>query len=170
MLSLGGGTRKVYLAVGANNLRKGFEGLYGLVRSRLEEDPLSRQLFVFCNAARTRVRPSSLTVVAYGFMRSGLSVVGLTGRRSGRCFESGRQRKRVRDADGRAETHPNAGKAVVATISGASCGKLLPSKVSCLLLIAKHNILAMALRPATQAGWSCFACTPNSAMIIGLRY
>jgi Transposase and inactivated derivatives len=27
-----------------------------LVRSRLEEDPLSGQLFVFCNAARTRVK------------------------------------------------------------------------------------------------------------------
>jgi transposase len=58
MLSLGGagGVRRVYLAVGATDLRKGFDGLYGLVRSRLEEDPLSGQLFVFCNAGRTRVK------------------------------------------------------------------------------------------------------------------
>ena len=40
MLSLGAGARRVYLAVGATDLRKGFAGLYGLVRSRLEEDPL----------------------------------------------------------------------------------------------------------------------------------
>ena len=32
------------------------DGLYGLVRSRLEEDPVSGQLFVFCNAGRTRVK------------------------------------------------------------------------------------------------------------------
>ena len=56
MLSLGAGARRVYLAVGATDLRKGFDGLYGLVRSRLEEDPLSGQLFVFCNAGRTRVK------------------------------------------------------------------------------------------------------------------
>ena len=56
MLSLGAGPRRVYLAVGATDLRKGFDGLYGLVRSRLEEDPLSGQLFVFCNAGRTRVK------------------------------------------------------------------------------------------------------------------
>lgn len=56
MLSLGAGAAKVYLAVGATDLRKGFDGLYGLVRSRLEEDPKSGQLFVFCNAGRTRVK------------------------------------------------------------------------------------------------------------------
>jgi transposase len=56
MLSLGAGARRVYLAIGATDLRKGFDGLYGLVRSRLEEDPISGQLFVFCNAGRTRVK------------------------------------------------------------------------------------------------------------------
>ena len=56
MLSVGAGARRVYLAIGATDLRKGFDGLYGLVRSRLEEDPLSGQLFVFCNAGRTRVK------------------------------------------------------------------------------------------------------------------
>src|SRR5258705_11030364 len=56
MLSPGAGARRVYLAIGATDLRKGFDGLYGLVRSRLEEDPMSGQLFVFCNAGRTRVK------------------------------------------------------------------------------------------------------------------
>ena len=46
----------MYLTVGATDLRKGFDGLYGLVGSRLEEDPTSGQLFVFCNAGRTRVK------------------------------------------------------------------------------------------------------------------
>jgi hypothetical protein len=34
MLSLGAGTRRVYLAVGATDLLKGFDGLYGLVRTQ----------------------------------------------------------------------------------------------------------------------------------------
>ena len=38
MLAVGGATR-VYLAAGVTDLRKGFDGLYGLVRSKLESDP-----------------------------------------------------------------------------------------------------------------------------------
>ena len=45
MLSLGAGARRVYLAIGATDLRKGYDGLYGLVRSRLEEDPMSGPAF-----------------------------------------------------------------------------------------------------------------------------
>jgi transposase len=56
MLSLGAGARRVYLAVGATDLSKGFDGLYGLVRSRLEEDPMSGRLVVFCNPGRTRIK------------------------------------------------------------------------------------------------------------------
>jgi transposase len=55
MFSIGIATR-VYLAVGATDMRKGFDGLYGLVRQRLEIDPLSGHLFVFCNRPRTRVK------------------------------------------------------------------------------------------------------------------
>ena len=55
MLALGGATR-VYLAAGATDLRKSFDGLYGLVRSRLESDPNSGHLFVFCNATRSRIK------------------------------------------------------------------------------------------------------------------
>ena len=36
--------------------RKGFEGLYGLVRDRLSCDPLSGHVFVFSNAQRNRLK------------------------------------------------------------------------------------------------------------------
>lgn len=55
MFSIGVATR-VYLAVGATDMRKGFDGLYGLVRQRMEIDPLSGHLFVFCNRPRTRIK------------------------------------------------------------------------------------------------------------------
>ncbi len=35
-------------------MRKGFDGLYGLVRDRLSCEPLSGHLFLFCNAQRNR--------------------------------------------------------------------------------------------------------------------
>jgi transposase len=47
---------KVYVAVGPTDMRKGFEGLYGLVRERLGVDPLSGHLFLFANARRTRLK------------------------------------------------------------------------------------------------------------------
>ena len=55
MFGVGTATR-VYLALGATDMRKGFEGLHGLVRQRLELDPLSGHLFLFCNRARTRLK------------------------------------------------------------------------------------------------------------------
>lgn len=56
MLSIGGSTTRVYLAVGSTDMRKGMNGLAGLVKSQLESDPTSGHLFVFCNASRTRVK------------------------------------------------------------------------------------------------------------------
>lgn len=38
---------RVWLAAGATDLRKGFDGLAGLVQTQLLEDPFSGQLFVF---------------------------------------------------------------------------------------------------------------------------
>jgi transposase len=55
MFGAGMATR-VYLAVGATDMRKGFDGLYGLVRQRLEMDPLCGHLFLFCNRSRTRLK------------------------------------------------------------------------------------------------------------------
>jgi transposase len=37
-------------------MRKGFDGLYGLVRDRLGHDPLSGHLFLFANRGRTRLK------------------------------------------------------------------------------------------------------------------
>src|SRR6516162_3279501 len=37
-------------------MRKGFEGLYGLVRDRLQCSPLSGHVFLFCNAERNRLK------------------------------------------------------------------------------------------------------------------
>ena len=55
MFGIGPATR-IYLAAGATDMRKGFEGLYGLVRDRLSCDPLSGHVFVFSNAQRNRLK------------------------------------------------------------------------------------------------------------------
>jgi transposase len=55
MLGIGAATR-VYVAIGATDMRKGFEGLFGIVRDRLLIDPLSGHLFVFCNARKNRLK------------------------------------------------------------------------------------------------------------------
>lgn len=55
MIGLGPATR-VYVATGAVDLRKGFDGLYGLVRDVLGRDPLSGHLFLFANRTRTRLK------------------------------------------------------------------------------------------------------------------
>ena len=55
MFSPGCATR-IYLAVGATDMRKGFDGLYGLVKHRLEAEPLSGHLFLFCNRERRRLK------------------------------------------------------------------------------------------------------------------
>ena len=55
MFGLGPAT-KVYLAVGATDLRKGFDGLYGLARDALGLDPLSGHLALFCNRQRNRLK------------------------------------------------------------------------------------------------------------------
>jgi transposase len=44
------------LAVGATDLRKGFEGLFGLVKDRLGLDPLSGHVVCFCNRSRSRIK------------------------------------------------------------------------------------------------------------------
>jgi len=55
MIGFGSATR-VYLAAGATDMRKGFDGLYGMARDRLGIDPLSGHLFVFCNRRRNRLK------------------------------------------------------------------------------------------------------------------
>ena len=51
-----GPATRIYLAAGSTDMRKGFEGLYGLVRDRLSAEPLSGHVFVFTNARRNRLK------------------------------------------------------------------------------------------------------------------
>lgn len=51
-----GPATKIYVAAEAVDMRKGFEGLYGLVRDHLGQDPLSGYLFLFTNRTHTRLK------------------------------------------------------------------------------------------------------------------
>lgn len=55
MIPVGPATR-IFLAAGATDLRKSFEGLSDLARNQFQEDPLSGHLFVFANRGRTRIK------------------------------------------------------------------------------------------------------------------
>lgn len=55
MFGLSAATR-IYIALDAVDMRRGFNGLFGLVRDHLGEDPLSGHLFLFSNRARTRIK------------------------------------------------------------------------------------------------------------------
>jgi transposase len=55
MLSPGPATR-IYLAAGVTDMRKSFDGLFALTRSRLERDPLEGHLYLFCNRRRDRLK------------------------------------------------------------------------------------------------------------------
>jgi transposase len=47
---------RIYIALDAVDMRRSFNGLFGLVRDHLGEDPLSGHVFLFTNRARTRVK------------------------------------------------------------------------------------------------------------------
>jgi len=55
VFGLGPATR-IYVALGATDLRKGFDGLYGIVRDRLGLEVRSGHLFLFANARRNRLK------------------------------------------------------------------------------------------------------------------
>src|SRR5262249_35440109 len=55
MIALPAGVQ-VWLAAGATDMRKGFDGLCSLVHTQLSEDPYSGQLFVFRGRAGDRVK------------------------------------------------------------------------------------------------------------------
>lgn len=55
MFGLGPAT-KIYVGVAAVDMRKGFDGLFGLVRDQLKQDPLSGHLFLFTNRHKTRLK------------------------------------------------------------------------------------------------------------------
>ena len=47
---------KIFLSVTPTDMRKGFDGLQGLVLNVLEQDPLSGQLFLFINRRRDKLK------------------------------------------------------------------------------------------------------------------
>ena len=55
MFGLGPATR-IYVALGATDMRKGYDGLYGLVRDKLGLEVRSGHLFLFANARRNRLK------------------------------------------------------------------------------------------------------------------
>jgi len=55
MFGLGPAT-KIYIAVESVDMRKGFDGLFGLVRDWFKQDPLSGHLFLFSNRERSRMK------------------------------------------------------------------------------------------------------------------
>ena len=55
MFGFGPATR-IYVATGATDMRKNFNGLYGLVRDTLGCDPTSGHVFLFTNARRNRLK------------------------------------------------------------------------------------------------------------------
>jgi hypothetical protein len=58
-----GAATRIYVAVGATDMRKGFNGLEGLVRERLACDPTSGHIFLFANARRDRLVQASFPEV-----------------------------------------------------------------------------------------------------------
>jgi transposase len=47
---------RVFVAVGASDLRRGFDGLAQLARDQLEQDPMTGHLFVFTNRKKNRIK------------------------------------------------------------------------------------------------------------------
>jgi transposase len=55
MLTIATQTR-IFIALNATDMRKGFDGLSGLVSDTLQQDPLSGALFLFVNRRRDRMK------------------------------------------------------------------------------------------------------------------
>ncbi len=49
-------TGRVFVVLGATDMRKSFDTLSGVVRDRLGTEPTERDTFVFCNQNRTRLK------------------------------------------------------------------------------------------------------------------
>lgn len=51
-----GSPSRVFLYQGATDMRKGFDGLSGIIRGELKDDPMNGTLFVFLNKPRNMVK------------------------------------------------------------------------------------------------------------------
>lgn len=56
MISLGGSSTKIHLAIGAVDLRRGYSSLFNLIESQYGGEPLADHLWVFLNKQRTLVK------------------------------------------------------------------------------------------------------------------
>lgn len=54
MLTFAG--RRIFLIAGATDMRKSFNGLSGIARELLGASPASRDLFLYCNRSRNRLK------------------------------------------------------------------------------------------------------------------
>lgn len=54
MLTFRGG--RIFIVTGPTDMRKSYNGLSGIVREKLRADPMSRDLFLFCNRAKNRLK------------------------------------------------------------------------------------------------------------------
>ncbi|MCP5041373.1 MAG: IS66 family insertion sequence element accessory protein TnpB [bacterium] len=54
MLTFSG--RRIFLVTGATDMRKSFNGLARIAREQLDATPASRDLFLFCNRGRNRLK------------------------------------------------------------------------------------------------------------------
>jgi hypothetical protein len=78
MIALPAGVQ-VYLAAGATDMRKGFDGLAALVQTQLAEDPFSGQLFVFRSRAAVGSRYCGGREMGFVCSRSAWSEAALSG-------------------------------------------------------------------------------------------
>ncbi|MCM1236641.1 MAG: IS66 family insertion sequence element accessory protein TnpB [Ruminococcus flavefaciens] len=56
MLSDFRGAERIYVACGYTDLRRGIDGLAGLVQEQFHLDPLSNALFLFCGRRQDRIK------------------------------------------------------------------------------------------------------------------
>lgn len=71
---------RIYLACGATDMRKGFDGLAVLAQQVLEQSPHSGALFAFRGKRGDLVNCSGMMAKAYACSPSGWTVVGSSGR------------------------------------------------------------------------------------------
>jgi len=90
VFGLGPATR-IYVVLGATDMRKGYDRLYGLVRDRLGLEVATGHLFLFANARRNRLKilywDGYRTLAIMGQRNGGGTIFQGTakGRRSSRC-------------------------------------------------------------------------------------
>jgi transposase len=54
MLSFAG--KRIYLACGATDMRKSINGLMTIIQNSFELDPFNKEIYVFCNRSRNRLK------------------------------------------------------------------------------------------------------------------